>query len=237
MKELKLSAAKRDVFGKKTRFLRRRGIIPANVFGHGLDSLALQCDLGEIRKVVAHAGMTRLVTLKVDGEAEPRSVFIRGLQRDPLTGDFIHVDFYQVRKDEKMMMEIPIVLVGEAPAMKGSGRMLTRGISRLTIECLPEKVPPQIEVDISKLVSVEQAIHVKDIVLDPDIIVQDDPDQLIVKVTEVQVRAEEEKPAVAAAAAAEAAPKAEEAKPAAEATPKAEKAEKPEKPEKAEKKA
>ena len=68
-----------------------------------------------------------------------------------------------------MAVDVPIVLVGEAPAMKGKGRMLSHGIMSLSIECLPENVPPQIEVDISILEEVEQPIHVKDIILDPDI--------------------------------------------------------------------
>jgi large subunit ribosomal protein L25 len=77
--------------------------------------------------------------------------------------------------------------------MKGKGRMLAHGITELSIECLPAKVPPQIEVDISILEELEQAINVKDIVLDPDITVHADPEQLIVKVTEVLVIEEEEK--------------------------------------------
>ena len=69
--------------------------------------------------------------------------------------------------------------------------MLSRGITELPIECLPDKVPPQIEIDISTLEELEQAIQVKDIVLDPDITVQVDPEQLIVKVTEVMIEVEE----------------------------------------------
>jgi large subunit ribosomal protein L25 len=187
-----LSASKRDVFGKKNRFLRRRGITPAHLFGHNLKSLSLQCDTDELKQIIAHAGETRLISLKVQGEKEPKTVFVREIQRDALGKYLLHVDFYQVRKGEKTTMDVPIVLVGEAPAMKGKGRMLSRGIAELSIECLPDKVPPQIEIDISNLVELEQAIQVKDIVLDPDITVQVDPDQLVVKVTEIVIKAEEE---------------------------------------------
>jgi large subunit ribosomal protein L25 len=187
-----LSASKRDVFGKKNRFLRRRGITPAHLFGHNLKSLSLQCDTDELKQIIAHAGETRLISLKVQGEKEPKTVFVREIQRDALGKYLLHVDFYQVRKGEKTTMDVPIILVGEAPAMKGKGRMLSRGIAELSIECLPDKVPPQIEIDISNLVELEQAIQVKDIVLDPDITVQVDPDQLVVKVTEIVIKAEEE---------------------------------------------
>jgi large subunit ribosomal protein L25 len=228
MEELKLTATRRDVLGKRNRFLRRRGITPAHLFGHSLESLTLQCDTNELKKIVAHAGTTRIVSLKVDGEKEPKNVFVREIQTDPLGKYLLHVDFYQVRKGEKMTMDVPIVLVGEAPAMKGKGRMLSRGIMELSIECLPEKVPPQIEVDISSLVELEQAIHVKDIVLDPDITVHDDPDQMVVKVTEVIIKVEEEVPVVAEEVAAEGEVEAEAGaeKPAAEAA-----APRPEKPE------
>lgn len=192
MEELKLNAARRDVFGKRNRFLRRQGITPAHLFGHSLESQALQCDTAELKKVVAHAGETRLINLKIEGERQPKSVFVREIQRDAFGKQLLHVDFYQVRMEEKMEVDVPIVLVGEAPAMKGKGRMLSHGITELSIECLPAKVPPQIEVDISILEELEQGIHVKDIILDPDITVHADPEQLIVKVTEVQVVVEEE---------------------------------------------
>lgn len=192
MEELKLNAARRDVLGKRNRFLRRQGITPAHLFGHSIESQSLQCDTAELKKVVAHAGETRLISLEIEGERQPKRVFVREIQRDAFGKQLLHVDFYQVRMEEKMEVDVPIVLVGEAPAMKGKGRMLAHGITELSIECLPAKVPPQIEVDISILEELEQAINVKDIVLDPDITVHADPEQLIVKVTEVLVIEEEE---------------------------------------------
>jgi large subunit ribosomal protein L25 len=192
MEELKLNASKRDVLGKRNRFLRRQGITPAHIFGHSIESQSLQCDTVELIKILAHAGETRVISLKIEGDKEPKSVFVREIQRDALGKHLLHVDFYQVKKGEKMQVDVPIVLVGEAPALKTKGRMLAHGITELSIECLPEKVPPQIEVDISILEDVEQPINVKDIVLDPDITVHADPEQLIVKVSEVQLKAEEE---------------------------------------------
>ena len=103
-----------------------------------------------------------------------------------------------------MSLDVPIVLVGEAPAMKGKGRILSRGTSVLRIECLPEKIPPQIEVDISVLAELGQSLHIKDIILDSDIAVHDDPELLVVKVSEIIIKVEEEKPVVEEAAEAEA---------------------------------
>ena len=192
MESLTLPASKRDTLGKKTRFLRRQGITPTHLFGHGLESLALQCDTAMLQRIIAHAGTTRLIALKIEGDKQSRSVFIREIQRNEYSGELLHTDFYQVRKTEKIRVDVPIVLVGEAPAMKEKGRILTHSLNSLGIECLPGKLPPQIEVDLSKLEELEQAIHVRDIIFSPDITVTTDPDQLVVKVSEVRVERVEE---------------------------------------------
>jgi len=184
---LRLKATQRDVLGKKARFLRRQGITPTHVYGNNIKSLALQCDTAELQHLLAMAGRTRLISLEVDGK-QARSVFVREIQRDEVARQLLHVDFYQVRKGEKITVDVPIILVGEAPAMKEKGRMLAHGINSLNIECLPDSVPPQIEVDLSPLEDLEQAIHVKDIILGADITVNADPEQLVVKVSEAVVK-------------------------------------------------
>jgi large subunit ribosomal protein L25 len=203
--------ARRKVLGKKNRFLRRQGVTPIHIFGHGVESRALQCDTIQLKKMIALAGETRLINLTIEGDKEPKSVFVREVQKDPMGKQLFHVDFYQVQKGEKIQINVPIMLVGEAPALKAKGRILTHGLTALDIECLPGNVPPQIEIDISVLEEVEQSIFVKDIVLDPSITVHNDPEQLVVKVSEITVKAEEE------AVVEEAAPEAEAAAPAGEA--------------------
>ncbi len=184
------------VLGKKTRFLRRQGITPAHLYGHNVKSVALQCDTDNLQDLIAHAGRTRLINLEIDGE-KPKSVFVREIQRDVISRELLHVDFYQVKRTEKIAVDVPIVLVGEAPAMKFKGRMIVHGINSLSIECLPTNVPPQIEIDITQLEEVEQAVQIKDIVLNPEITVHADPEQLVVKISEVAVKEEvEEVPVV-----------------------------------------
>lgn len=189
MEELKLKATKRDVLGKKNRFLRRQGVTPTHLFGHNVSSLALQCDTLDLKQVLERAGTTRLVSLSVTGEKGAKTVFVKEIQQDPFTKQLIHVDFYQIKKGQKMTMNVPIVLVGESPALKGKGRLLTHGTTELTIACLPEKVPPQIDVDISVLEDVDDAIFVKDLTVGAGIDVNNDPDQLVVKISEVSLRA------------------------------------------------
>ena len=191
MEGLTLEANKREILGKKTRFLRRQGITPAHLFGHGLESLSLQCDTPKLQRTIAQAGMTRLIALDIEGDKQPRSVFIREIQREPCSGELLHVDFYQVRRTEKIKVDVPIILVGEAPAMKEKGRTLTHSLTSLSVECLPDKLPPHIEVDLSPLEEVEQAIFVRDIALSPDVTVFTDLDQMVVKVSEARVEVEE----------------------------------------------
>jgi len=191
MTDLKIKASQRDVVGKKTRFLRREGTTPTHLFGHGIDSLSLQCDTAKLRRIIARAGMTRLIALDVEGDKQSRSVFIREIQKEPCSGELLHVDFYQVKRTEKIRVDVPIILIGEAPAMKEKGRTLTHSLTSLSVESLPDKLPPQIEVDLSPLEEVEQAIFVRDITLSPDVTVVTDPDQMVVRVSEARVVEEE----------------------------------------------
>jgi len=192
MEGIALKATARDIVGKKTRFLRREGITPTHIFGHNLKSLALQCNTDELRRVIARVGMTALFNLGIDGEKRPRKVLIREIQNDPLGRQILHVDFYQIEMTEKLKVDVPIILGGEAPAMKVKGRSLHQSLTSLNIECLPDKLPHEIEVDLSLLTELGQSIHVKDLGLSTDITVINDPEQLIVKISETAAaRAEE----------------------------------------------
>lgn len=199
MAVLKLKCAPRTVTGKKTRFLRRGGVTPTHLFGHGLESLTLQCDTAELQRIISQAGMTRPITITIDNDKAPRSVFVREVQKATLSRELLHVDFYEVKKGEKITVYVPLVFVGEALAMKGKGRILTTAMNSLPIECTPELIPPQIEVDISPLDDLDKAILVKDIKLNPEIAVKADPEQLVVKVSEFFIK-EEEAPKVEVAA-------------------------------------
>ncbi len=192
MADLTLKAAKRDILGKKTRCLRRQGITPTHLFGHDIKSLALQCNTTELQRIIAQGGTTRLIDVNIEEERRPRSVFIREIQRDVISGQLLHVDFYQIKKTEKITAYIPIILIGEAPAAKSRDNMIEQLLTQIGVECLPDKLPPQIEVDLNLLEEAGQAIYVRDITLDPDITVTTDPDQIIVKVSRVKVVVEKE---------------------------------------------
>lgn len=222
MDKIELRVANREILGKKVKHLRRQGITPVHVFGHGIESLALQCDTKEVERVLSQAGQTRLVDLKLAKEKKPRTVVVREFDRDWRKGQLVHVDFYQVKMEEKIRVEVPIVLRGEAPALKAKTNMLDHELGTFTIECLPAKIPSSIEVDISSLTELDQAIRVKDITLDKDITVLNNPDLVVAKISLRPVEKVEEKvveEVVEAEAKAEVAEGEEEAEAPGEATP------------------
>lgn len=211
-----LQASPREVLGKKSRFLRRQGITPANVFGRGLSSAALQVDTKQLRQVLNKVGTSQLVTLKIKGESAPRSVLVRDIQLDALSRELLHVDLYQVSMTEKMRLDIPIVLTGECPAVRKQGGILFQNLDRLRVECLPADIPPTIEIDVCKMTEIGHAIHVKELDLGAAVTVLDDPEEAIVSVllpAAEEAKAEEvAAEAVAAEAEGEAAAPAEEGK-------------------------
>ena len=192
MDKIELTVTNREILGKKVKHLRRQGITPVHLFGHGIESLALQCDTGELERVLGQAGQTRLISLKLDKEKKPRSVVVREFDRDWRKGQLVHVDFYQVKMEEKIKLEVPVVLVGEAPALKSKTYMLEHELGTLTVECLPAKIPTSLEVDISSLTEPEQTIRVKDVILDKDITVLNDPELVVAKISSRPVEKIEE---------------------------------------------
>jgi large subunit ribosomal protein L25 len=198
MKRLELEVLKREVKGKKVRFLRRGGLVPCNIYGHGIESQPVQVEARKLGQIIARAGGTDLIALKIGGTDTPGMVLIRDVQRNPMTGEPIHVDFYQVNMAEKLKADVPLVFIGTAPALKLKNVSLLHAMTALQIEALPDDLPHNIEVDISSLALPEQSIHVKDLKVSSKITILADPDQMLIKVAEVR-KAVEEAPAAAAA--------------------------------------
>jgi large subunit ribosomal protein L25 len=169
MAQLDLQADSRAVTGKGVRFLRRRGITPLHLFGPGVQSLALQSETARVEKLLTLAGETRLISLTVDTDRRARPVLVRGIRRDSLSGKLLHVDLYQVKMGEKVEVEVPIVLVGEAPSLQGKGYAVLQELDSMTIESFPDKIPGSISVDISALAEPGQILRVRDIKTEHDI--------------------------------------------------------------------
>lgn len=200
MDKIVLEGANREILGKKVKHLRRRGVTPVHLFGHGIESLALQCSTDALERVLSQAGHTGLISLKLDHEKKARTVVVREFDRDWRKGQLVHVDFYEVKMGEKIRVEIPIVLVGEAPALKASkDNMLDHQLETLTIECLPARIPASIEVDTSSLRERGQAIRVKDIAPGEGVAILNDPELVLAKIGSRFVEKAEEEREVAAA--------------------------------------
>jgi large subunit ribosomal protein L25 len=214
VEQIELHVSTRELMGKKSRFLRRQGITPVHLFGYDTEPMALQCETVHLKQVLKTAGKTKLVSLRVDKHKKPRNVVVREVQKNALSGELVHVDFFQVSMEEKIKVEVPVVLVGEAPALKSKTNMMVHELAAVEIECLPDRIPESIQVDISGLVEDDQSIQVKDLVLGEGVVALSNPEQVIVRIAPLKIEKVEEKPVVAEAVAegaegAEAAPAAE----------------------------
>ena len=201
--ELKLKAEVRDGRGKgAARKIRAAGRVPAVVYGHGADPLHVTIDARELFHLLhTDAGMNVLVDLRVDHDsflAMPREV-----QRNYLRGQFLHVDFLRIARDEKVTVEVPIHLVGESHGVKEGG-VVEHHLWTLQIECFPQDVPAAIEADITRL-GLNESLKVDDLQFPTLLTVLTPRDETIVSVVPPQIlRLEEEEAEAAEAAEAEA---------------------------------
>jgi len=193
-----LVVQKREVTGKGTKKLRREHILPAVVYGYGVTALAVQADQKEFEHVYLRAGSNGLVDLKVGETDQPRKVFIHTVQRDPITHAVAHVDFLAINLQEETTTTVPLVLVGEAPAVRVGEGMLLQQLDHLQIRALPSDIPALIEVDISGLDEVDKAIHVSEVQVPATVHVLNHEDELVAKIAALRVEAVEEAPEEAA---------------------------------------
>jgi len=189
LKQEELRLSKRDIWGKKVRFLRRQGITPANLYGPKMESIALQAETPVLERLIARVGRNAMITLRLDGK--PRLVMIRDIQRDPLTGALLHVDFFQVEATHKVTVDIPLAFLSGAQAAKSSRAIMIQNLTSLHVEGLPADLPRSIEVDLSVLTEIGQAIHVSEIPIDDRLEVLTDPDQVVVHIEEIRAPVEE----------------------------------------------
>jgi large subunit ribosomal protein L25 len=181
MEELVLNAERRDVSGKNASRLRRAGYLPAVVYGPGAPPTPIQLNAREAVRLFRRIEGTQLIDLVVEGES--RKALLHEMQRDPIRGDYLHVDFYAPDMTRTLRVAIPIFLTGSSFAVNSLSGVLVRGITDLAIECLPADLIPSVTVDISPLKEIGQSIHVSGIQLPANIKVLSDPDDMIARVT------------------------------------------------------
>ena len=205
-----LALEPRHVTGKKVRALRRQGIVPANVFGRGLASVAVQAPHTELISLFGSVARNTIFDVEIAGETEKRSVVLRGIQRHPVSRELQHVDFFQIDVNRPIQAAAALVIVGQSEAV-AQGGVLVQILDQVSLEALPSDMPSELTVDISGIEHFHQSIHISDLELPTGVRVLTDPAVQIVTLLAPRLSAEDEaEEAAREAAAAEAEAPAEE---------------------------
>ena len=159
-----ISAKPRAELGKKTKSLRREGVLPAVLYGESVESTPLSVAAKEFEKVLAEAGETSLVTLKLEN-GKTHNVLIHDVAKDPLTLKPIHADFYAVKMDKPIEAKVPLAFTGESSAVKNEGGILVKVLHELEVIALPKDLPHEIGIDISRLAAIGDRVLIRDIAL------------------------------------------------------------------------
>lgn len=199
-KQVELAVSPREVTGKATKRLRGAGIIPANIYGHGQEPQAVQLaslDFDHLRRE-HHA--TGVISLKLEGAKRGQTALVRRVQRDPITGRVLHIDFLRVSLRDRIAAKVPLRFEGTAPGAKIEGGVLLHLAEVLEVECAAGEIVDAIEVDVSSLEHIDDILHAKDVPLPPNYTLVTDPEEAVVKISPPRV----EKVEVAETAAVEA---------------------------------
>jgi large subunit ribosomal protein L25 len=195
-KSAAIAAAARQATGKgAARSARRAGRIPAILYGHGEESVALTVDAHSFERLVHAVSVENtLIDLELDGQA-PMKVLVREVQRHPYRDQVLHVDFFHISMQEKLTVEVPVVLVGTPLGVRLHGGIQDHSMRVIEVICLPSDIPEKIEVDVKEL-DIGDSVRVGDIQV-PNVQILADPEQAIVTIVPPTVM-EEAVPEVAA---------------------------------------
>lgn len=168
---------KAEIRQEKPKKTRKEGKIPAILYGPKLENLKIKVDKKEFQKVFQKVGKSSMINLKV-GEKE-FLVLVQDVQRDPISEEIIHIDFFVPSLKEEIETKVPIVFEGVAPAVKELGGTLVKNISEIEIKSLPDKIPQFLRVDISSLKTFSDFLLVKDIKVPPGIKILRNPNDIL----------------------------------------------------------
>jgi large subunit ribosomal protein L25 len=185
-----LAVEPRQVLGKKVAQLRRTGFTPANVYGHGLDSVSIQIETDSMDKAFKSMLANEVIDLKISGEKDTRPVVIQKVQRHPLTSKVLHAEFYQVSLRTRMRADVPLVVIGTSEGVVTYNGVLMKAIETVQVEALPLDLPSSIEVDITPLANLEDTLHVSDLTIPEGVTLLTDPEVVVVKVASPRVSLE-----------------------------------------------
>jgi large subunit ribosomal protein L25 len=175
----KLKVEKRTLIGKRVKTLRQNGQLPGVLYGAGIESLPIALDVREATRLLSRASSSTLIELDFDDESH--SVLVRGVQRDVIRGDYLHVDFLKVAMDETIRAQVPLELIGEPPAAEAAGVVLLTGVSEIEVEALPADLPDRITVNLEILENLDDSISVGDLFLGKGVTIVTDPEELVAR--------------------------------------------------------
>lgn len=181
MEEVRLDAKHREITKGAAKRLRAEGVTPGMLYGHGVGNVPLQFIALDLKRILAEAGSSQLIHLRIDDSTKTQPVLAREIQRDVLTGDPIHVDLLAVSMTEKITAEVAITLVGEPQAVASGDGILLQGTNTIEIECLPGELIPSLEVDVSDL-ELDSTLLVSDLRVPDGIDILSDPQELVAQV-------------------------------------------------------
>lgn len=190
MEEVVLQAEHREFTGKRVKQLRNQGRLPAILYGREINPIPITLDYHEASKMLPNITSSQLVVVDVEGEEH--HALIREKQRDPVKANFLHIDFLVVSMTETLRESVVIEIIGEAPAIKELSGVLVIGQEVLEVECLPQDLPNRIEVDVSGLKEIGDALYVRDITAPPNVTVLTDPEEMVVQTSYAAAEVEEE---------------------------------------------
>ncbi len=204
-KRVELAVSPRDITGKATKRLRREGVIPANIFGHGEAPQAVQVNSMDFEGLRRGHHATGVVSLKLAGSSKAQTVLVRRVQRNPINSKILHIDFLRVSLRDRITAKVTLHFEGTPPGVKVEGGVLLHLLDALEVECAAGDIVDAIQVDVSSLEHIDDVIHAKDVPLPPNYTLVTDAEEAVVKITPPRVEKEEVEAAPAEAAEAPAA--------------------------------
>lgn len=200
--QTELLVAPREMVGKAAKHLRREGLIPANIYGHKEESQAVQIDATAFEALRRARKTSGIITLRMDGDSKVQTALVRHVQRNPVNGKILHIDFFRVSLTERILMKVPLHFVGEAPGVKNESGVLLHLLDALEVECAAQDIVNSFEVDVSSLEHIDDTLHASDVKLPEGFTLITDPEEGIAKVAATRAEKVEEAEETAAAPAA-----------------------------------
>lgn len=186
MEKVELEAKTRDKMGTaRSRNSRLAGLIPAVVYGKGMESIPVEIDSKKFTKLISSkAGRNIIITLKIDSEGKAHGipVLTHDIQKNPINDMIIHVDFYKIKMEEEIKAKVPVMLTGESIGVKLDGGILVHGLREVEIKCLPTNIPDKFEMDVSAL-KIGNSLHVSDLKIEKGITVLSGPTESLVTIS------------------------------------------------------